>query len=91
MRQHRGTRTTSIDRGVNIRTALDRLSDWLAMLGWVVQLPFRLIGAIAGFFAAVGRGLLRWTVQICFGLIGFAFVAFVGFALVRVIFHPLFV
>jgi hypothetical protein len=91
MRQHRGARTTRVTGKVDIRGIFDRLGDWFAMLGWVVKLPFRLIGAIAGVFAAVGRGLLRWTIQLCFGFIGFAFIAFVGFALVRVIFHPLFV
>lgn len=91
MRRNRGVGTASFKSRLEIRALHDRVGGWPAILGWVVMLPFRLIGFIAGFFAAVGRGMLRWAIQLCFGLIGFAFISFVGFALVRVIFHPLFV
>ncbi len=91
MKRHHGVRTSRFENIADFRVILDRIGDWIALLGWVVMLPFRLIAAIASFSAAVGRGLLRWTIQLCFALMGFAFIAFVGFALVRVIFHPLFV
>lgn len=91
MRQRGRDRMTRSESGLDFRSVCDRIGDVLEMLRWTVMLPFRLIAAIGNFFVAVGRGLLRWTIQICFGLIGLAFIGFVGFGLIRTIFHPLFV
>lgn len=74
-----------------IREALQALQDALAMLKWILMLPFRAVASIGRMAAAIGRGLLRWAIQLCFGLIGVSFVGFVGFGIVRVMFHPLFV
>lgn len=75
----------------DIREAIRALQDALAMLTWVLMLPFRAVASIGRMAAAIGCGLLRWAIQLCFGLIGVSFVGFVGFGIVRVVFHPMFV
>lgn len=78
-------------RGGAMRRAWWHVQDAVAVLAWVLMLPFRAIAGVGRMATATGRGLLRWTIQLCFGLIGFSFVGIVGFGMVRVIFHPLFV
>lgn len=75
----------------DIREAIRALQEALAMLTCILMLPFRAIATMGRMAAAIGRGLLRWAIQLCFGLIGLSFVGFVGFGIVRVVFHPLFV
>lgn len=83
-------RTPGLAKLANARPLMEHIRNWIVFMGWLIMMPFRLIGTVTNIAAAVGRGLLRWTIQLCFGLIGIAFIGMVGFGLIRVIFHPLF-
>lgn len=76
---------------MNLRSIFDQSIVVLAFLWAAILLPFRLLRAIIAGAAEVTRQIVRASIQLCFALVGIAFIGFVGFGLIRTIFHPLFV
>ena len=75
----------------HLRACLDFIGKFLALVWSVLAFPFKLCGAIINTAADWTQGLLRGLIRLCFALIGLTIFFWVGFALVRVLFHPLFV
>ena len=90
MKRHISVRKPGLAKFAHARPLMEHIRHWIVFMGWLIMMPFRVIGAAVDIAAAVGRGLVRWTIQLCFGLLGIGFIGMVGFGLIRVIFHPLF-
>jgi hypothetical protein len=69
----------------------ERVREGLGLVWFVAVFPFRLIAMIFRFGFMVAANLVRGTIYLGFALLGLVFFGWVTFALVRVIFHPLFV
>ena len=78
-------------RQVKLAEIVGILEGGLGLVWLAVAFPFRLIAMIFRFGFMVAANLVRGTIYFCFAVVGLAFIGWVTYALVRVIFHPLFV
>jgi hypothetical protein len=56
----------------------------------VVLFPFQALAFVCRAAEIAGRAILVGSMRLLVGLFGLAFIGWIGFALVRVVFHPLF-
>jgi hypothetical protein len=63
----------------------------VARVAWMILIfPIRVVTGACRIAVATGRGFLRGIVGLALGLLGLAIICMVCFALIRVVFHPLF-
>lgn len=75
---------------IDFRALAARARYWFAMLGLVLGAPFRFLAAVGRICFATGMGFFVAIFRLVIGTIGVALIAVVGYGLLRVLLHPLF-
>lgn len=75
---------------VDFKILAMRVRYWTAFALHVLGMPFRLIAWVGKLAVATGRGLIETTFKLALGIIGLGFIGIVGYALLRLVLHPLF-